>query len=884
MVDPVEGVASIDLRQSTIFSRLRGLLEVTRVVRTGDDLPALLAAIAQTVSDSLGYRTVVINLYRREWDDFVVSTVHGSQEARDALLGQVRQISDWLPLLDERFLQRGAYLLPHGEFDWSAHDAWTPDLPVVDDPNAWHPEDALFVPMRTSDGVLLGVLSVDEPISGRRPTGDEIDVLVAVGEHAALAVQSAQEDATAKANSAALERLLEVSTRLNDSGDARELLQHVCSAISEALGFEKVSVQLLDRETSTFASAAQVGFTEEERRCEPLTPDQLDLLLRPEHDVEGCFLIPSETAEALLGGRTGGYRSKLNGRGPHAWRNHWLLVPLHDRRGGRIGYIWADDPVDRLRPEPGRLRILRAFSNQATTALDLSAQLEAIRASSAYHRALIDASPVAVVDFDFEGRVRSWNAAATQIFGWTAEEAIGRFSPIVPDEERELFVDNIARIRRGELIRDLDLVRLRRDGSTVEVRTSAGPVRGADGEVSGVVSMMVDVSERKRSEQALAASEARKDAILRAAPEPVVIVDGEGLVVEANPAAEETFGWTQAELVGRPFPELFLAAESRDEIAQALKAGSGHLLGARLEVTALRSDQRPVAAEVRITRIELDGPPLYAVSLDDVTKRREREHRLRDAEATYRTLVEQLPLATYINEIGLPVKTRYISPQIEQMLGYAVSQWLEPDFFWELVHPDDVDGVKAALERTHVKGEPFRMEYRVRAADGRWLWVLDETTAVRDAEYRPLFLQGFMMDVTERHDHEVALRRSEQLYRHVVENSHDLIFVVDLAGGGTRYVSPAVTAVLGWTADEFLSLRFEELIEPSDLTEVREYFDARLAGGDPEPPVTRVRRKDGSWATLQSVISILRDEQGDLTGYVSVARPMHRVALRPAAS
>jgi PAS domain S-box-containing protein len=176
------------------------------------------------------------------------------------------------------------------------------------------------------------------------------------------------------------------------------------------------------------------------------------------------------------------------------------------------------------------------------------------------------------------------------------------------------------------------------------------------------------------------------------------------------------------------------------------------------------------------------------------------------------------------------------------------------------------------------------MEYRMRAADGRWLWVLDETAAVRDGEYRPLFLQGFMMDVTERHDHEVALRRSEELYRHVVETSHDLIFVVDLAGGGTRYVSPAVTAVLGWTPEEFVALRFDELIEASDLDDVRAYFDERLAGDEAEAPVSRVRRKDGSWATLQSVISILRDEHGDLTGYVSVARPVHRVALRPAAS
>ena len=65
----------------------------------------------------------------------------------------MRQVSDWDPLLDQRFLQRGAYLVPSGEFDWEVTSArYTPDLPVSDDPNAWHPDDALFAPMRAADG------------------------------------------------------------------------------------------------------------------------------------------------------------------------------------------------------------------------------------------------------------------------------------------------------------------------------------------------------------------------------------------------------------------------------------------------------------------------------------------------------------------------------------------------------------------------------------------------------------------------------------------------------------------------------------------------------------------------------------------------------------
>ena len=149
------------------------------------------------------------------------------------LLGQVSSVADWEPLLDQRFLQRGAYVVPAGEFDWDRArqlHVHTEHLGARR-PDAWHPDDALFAPLRGSDGSLLGVLSVDEPISGRKPSGDEIDVLVAVSEHAALAVEAAQEAARAKANREALERLLDVSTHLNETWDATELLTR-CAARS----------------------------------------------------------------------------------------------------------------------------------------------------------------------------------------------------------------------------------------------------------------------------------------------------------------------------------------------------------------------------------------------------------------------------------------------------------------------------------------------------------------------------------------------------------------------------------------------------------------------------------------------------------------------------
>jgi PAS domain S-box-containing protein len=745
-------VATVDLRQSTIFSRLRGLLEVTRLVRAGEELPELLAAIARTISDSLAFRTVVINLYRREWDDFIVTTVYGSDDAKAALLGQVQPPSEWEPLLDARFLQRGAYFITAGEIDWDAvgGTTYTPDLVVSDDPTAWHPDDALFMPMRGPDGELLGILSVDEPLSGRRPSGDEIDVLVAVCEHAALAVQAAQEGTRAQASRDALERLLAVSTTLNETFDTPTLLGQVCAAVSEALRFEKVAVQLLSGD-GFHRTVAQVGFADGENMGVPLSADELQLLLRPEFDVAGCYVIPHAAARAALPDRPAGYNSQRDGRGPYGWQNHWLFVPLQGRRGNRIGYLWVDDPADRLRPDAERLKILRAFANQATTALEQASQFEEIHNAYEHHRALIDASPTAIVDFDLDGRVRSWNGGAAEIFGWTAEEAIGRVSPIVPEDELPTFLETLEHIAAGDKLRDLDVRRLHRDGSLIDTMISAAPIREANGAVVGVIATMIDVTQRKRSERMLAASEARKDAILRAALDAVVIVDHEGLIVEVNTATEETFGWTRPEAVGRSFLELVVAAADRDPLADVLTAGSP-LLGARLEITALRSDRRSFPAELAITRVDVPGPLLFAVSLRDVTKRHQHEERLRQAEAKYRTLVEQLPLATYVNSVGLPLQTTYMSPQIERMLGYPVSNWLEPGFFITVLHEEDKERVSAEVIRTHQTGETFRMEYRVIAADGHVVWVLDETVAVRDAEYRPIMLQGCLVDVTDRHD------------------------------------------------------------------------------------------------------------------------------------
>ena len=355
---------------------LRALIEVTRLTRAGGSLTERLAELARTIGDSLGYATVAITLYRPAWDDFRVTAVSGREQARRTLLGCTRTWEDYDPLLDERFQRHGAYVIPAGAHDWSrSGTVYSPPVePVPDDPEAWHPEDVLLIPLRGSDGELLGIMSLDEPSSRRRPIDDELDVLVTVGEHVALAIEDAQSDEIAARHRASLQHLLQVSLQLAGTHTVDDILQSVAYAIRRALGFERVSIELAHPSQGAFVPRASAGWGSAGPPASGLSPESIVELLDPEYEVEGSFLLPFDVASARVDQTR--YASTLNGSGPRAWNRHWLIVPLLDREADLRGFIWVDDPADRMLPAREKMQALRLFANQATSALESAARFQ----------------------------------------------------------------------------------------------------------------------------------------------------------------------------------------------------------------------------------------------------------------------------------------------------------------------------------------------------------------------------------------------------------------------------------------------------------------------------------------------------------------------------
>jgi len=362
-------------------SSMSVLLDVTRAVRSGADITDLLGTIARAASEALGFGTVVLNLYRPEWNDLCVAAVHGDPAVREALAGAVYGWDEWLPLLTPEYRREGAYFIPHeAAFDWTGHGArFVPAGEQAVD-GGWHPEDELFVPLERSDGRVIGILSFGDPLDGLRPSDRKLAVAMALASHAALALETAQEREQLARHQRGLEELLRVSSQLPQTVSTEAMLASVCAAIRDALDFDKVLVQLVDPVDGCLTPAASAGWD----AGEPALSARFDAeliaqLFAPEFEISGCYLVPRAEAERRVGRAQVVYESVLNGTGPQGWNHHWLAAPLRRADGSLAGIIWADEPRNRQVPTSNVLQALRIFANHASEALAAATQLAETR-------------------------------------------------------------------------------------------------------------------------------------------------------------------------------------------------------------------------------------------------------------------------------------------------------------------------------------------------------------------------------------------------------------------------------------------------------------------------------------------------------------------------
>jgi len=265
------------------------------------------------------------------------------------------------------------------------------------------------------------------------------------------------------------------------------------------------------------------------------------------------------------------------------------------------------------------------------------------------------------------------------------------------------------------------------------------------------------LSVQPKSAPRLTEAEQHLRAVVAKTPVIFFSLDANGVFTLSEGRALERFGLKPGQVVGQSIFQLYKKyPRILDSVRRALAGEEFSSSGALADLDLFfETHWTPTRSS--------DGKLTGAIGIAvDVSERTKTERARQEAEALYRSLVEQLSAVTYIAELGLEGKWRFVSPQIEPLLGYTPAEWLSDSSNWiQHVHPDDRQIVTAA-EDAAVAGNSFRAEYRIFRRDGKPLWINDSGSLVPGPDGRQL-LHGVLLDVTEQKQLQTRLAQTERM-------------------------------------------------------------------------------------------------------------------------
>ncbi len=308
---------------------------------------------------------------------------------------------------------------------------------------------------------------------------------------------------------------------------------------------------------------------------------------------------------------------------------------------------------------------------------------------SAQLAALVSSSDDAIVSKTLDGTITSWNAGATNILGYQADEMIGQpITRIIPPELHQEEKQILVRLHRGERIQHCETIRLAKDGRRVDISLTVSPLFNQSGKVVGASKVARDITERKLAEQALRETAARLRTLTETAVDGVILIDARGVVLMFNPACEKLFGYSADTVIGENV-KMLMPQPYRHEhdryITNYRDTRDPKIIGIGREVIGLRKDGSTFPMDLSVGEARQDGESIFVGIIRDLTSRKRTEAELEQARAE----LVRVARVTTLGEL-----TAAIAHEVNQPLtglvssGNACLRWLA----------GDVPNLKAARE------------------------------------------------------------------------------------------------------------------------------------------------------------------------------------------
>ena len=289
--------------------------------------------------------------------------------------------------------------------------------------------------------------------------------------------------------------------------------------------------------------------------------------------------------------------------------------------------------------------------------------------------AIVASSEDAIFSKTLEGTILTWNAGAERLYGYASDEIVGKSVALLapPGTDDEL-ASLLERISHGDTVQHFETVRVRKNGSPVEVSLSISPIKDAAGVIVGAATIARDVSRRRQAEERLRAASRYARSLIEASLDPLVTISPEGMVTDVNEATVEATGVAREAIVGTDFSDYFTEPErARDGYLRVLRDGEvrNYPLGLRHRSGSV-TDIEYNASVLRDERGELQG--VFAAARD-VSARRQAEEALRESEARYRGYVDSAPYGVLVcDEQGRYVE---VNKAAAELTGYAQEELVQ---------------------------------------------------------------------------------------------------------------------------------------------------------------------------------------------------------------